>query len=99
MPNIAIEFDRGTLRLDTPAALADRLPGVLWDERTECFRAPAHRYADLIEEAAALGAAVADAVRPGLQMPVELWQEPELRDYQRDALAAWGAFGRRGVVV
>src|SRR5262245_33555948 len=82
-----LEWDRGTLVVGgAPDPVA--LPGVVWDERTRCWRAPAWRYRDL----AALGSGLVDLAstpRPA----------PELRPYQQTAVAAWEGAGRRGIVV
>lgn len=90
-------FDRGTIRLAGPAPILSELPGVLWDPRTSCFRAPAYRLAALCTTAAERGASITGpAVTPlGQRVTVRV---PPLRSYQADAVAAWRAFGRRGVV-
>ena len=93
---LRIRFDRGTLVLDGP--LASSLPGVVWDERTLNFRASAHRYREL-REATAPDVPVLDEIRPRLTRLTARWASSELRSYQRDALVAWSAAGRRGVVV
>jgi len=83
-----LSWDRGTLVLP-PDAAAQGLPGVAWDPRTGCWRAPAWRYPEL---AARLDAALVDvSASPRLA--------PPLRPYQETALAAWDAAGRRGIVV
>ncbi len=83
-----LSWDRGTLVLP-PTAAGAGLPGVVWDPRTRCWRAPAWRYHEL---APRTGSALVptDAAR----LPA-----PALRPYQETALDAWEAAGRRGVVV
>ncbi|MBA3817357.1 MAG: DEAD/DEAH box helicase [Deltaproteobacteria bacterium] len=94
-----IRFDRGTVLIDPFRTSVDpaTLPGVAWDPRTRSWRAPADAYAALL-------ARLADA---GLPFKTQLpdhdastvgWSMPDLRWYQREALAAWGAANRRGVV-
>jgi len=82
-----IRFDRGTLVVIDPPDPA-RLPGLTWDARTACWRAPAWRYGPL---KAALGL-------PGTQATPLPFGQP-LRPYQVAALDAWELSGRRGVVV
>lgn len=84
-------WDRGTLVLSDPHPSIDpeHLPGVLWDRRTSCWRAPAWRYRELAPLVGAKLVALDEA--PFLA--------PELRPYQESALAAWESAGRRGVVV
>lgn len=83
-----LSWDRGTLVLP-PDAPAEGLPGVVWDPRTRCWRAPAWRYREL---AAAAGARLVDT--SPVPLPV-----PPLRSYQQTALDAWDAAGRCGIVV
>ncbi len=97
MTCVSLRFDRGTLRLD-----ADDLGGmddVLWDERTACWRAPAHRYQHLLARLRRQAVALDDAIGRRVATSTGPWQEPSLRSYQHDALDAWRAFGGRGVVV
>jgi superfamily II DNA or RNA helicase len=82
-----MQWDRGTLTLDLPDA--ERLPGVLWDPRVKCWRAPAWRDAQL---RAATGATL-------VPLDAAPRAAPALRPYQAAALSAWAAAGRRGVVV
>lgn len=94
------EFDRGTIVLrDLPPGVASGLPLdiVTWDDRIAAHRAAASDWPALralLPDLASAGdgpaavAALAQILRP-----------PELRAYQRAALDAWTACGRRGVVV
>lgn len=90
-----VRFERGTLVIDN---CDDGLPGVLWDARTRTWRAAAHKLSALRKEFALRGNKMTDpgmrwTVRPSDSTPLDL------RDYQRQALAAWNGFDRRGVVV
>lgn len=97
-PLVRIAFDRGTLRIEGERALGRVLPGVVWDTRTDCLRAAAHRYADVLERVAELQLDCDDRIAPLLAERVTV-HAPPLRTYQVDALAAWRANGCRGVVV
>jgi superfamily II DNA or RNA helicase len=97
--SIALRFDRGTLRVDGTLP-RDRIPeGLLWDGRTQCWRAPAFRYRRLLSDLRDERLSFRDEVRDGLASEVATWRRPTLRSYQEDALAAWHACGRQGVVV
>ncbi|PSP89804.1 DNA repair helicase [Halobacteriales archaeon QS_4_69_34] len=92
---VALTFEDGTVRIEGGVTLD--LPGVEADPRSVTRRAPAFRYADVAAWLAEHGIACEDRV---LDAPaVEgLDSAYELRDYQRAALEAWHANGRRGVL-
>ncbi|CAN5911012.1 DEAD/DEAH box helicase family protein [soil metagenome] len=92
----SVRFDRGTVELgqDVPA-----LDGVLWDPRTSSRRMAAYRYADLVARVDAAQCALAGDLRDSWSARPRDTSALELRSYQREALAAWTAFARRGVVV
>lgn len=94
---LRLAFDRGTLRI-TGALPGDDLglPGAVWDARTACHRAAAYRHAAIVEHAAASRVPIDDALAQPAPCPG--WTTPPLRAYQIQALAAFAAFGRRGVV-
>jgi superfamily II DNA or RNA helicase len=75
-----------------------RLPGVLWDPRAHALRAAAHRFATLATYADAAGIRLEGDFRAGWPSTAGEVGRLELRPYQSQALAAWNAFGRRGVV-
>jgi superfamily II DNA or RNA helicase len=92
-----LRFDRGTLCIEGAGADAKDFPSVLWDERIAGYRAPAYAASAILEHAAAQSVAVAGPPWPASALGG--WTLPPLRDYQQSALDAWGAFGRRGIVV
>ena len=92
-----LHFDRGTVVVEGPPAAA--LSGVVWDPRTQNFRASAHRFRALRAALSERGESLADEIAPGLGARDGRWSPPELRPYQREALTAWLAAGKRGVVV
>ncbi len=99
---LRIDFDRGTLRLDGPAPALDSLAGlgVRLDPRTGFHRAPAYLHAALLREACALGLEVDDRLGAArLRPPAPPCAPPRLRDYQAQALYAFEAMARAGVVV
>jgi len=98
-PPIQLRFDRGTICVDGIGEEAGDLPGVLWDERTLGWRAPAYLARTLAEHASTGGGV--EPPLPWSDIPLDgaAWEEPPLREYQKEALDGWEAFGRRGVVV
>ncbi|WP_276261616.1 DEAD/DEAH box helicase [Haloglomus litoreum] len=92
-----MHFDEGTVLLRGPESVVADLPGVTYDDRSESWRAPAHRYADLRDALAERDVAVVDSVLAPADLP-DLTTAYELRDYQRDALDAWRDADCRGVL-
>jgi superfamily II DNA or RNA helicase len=92
-----IRFDRGTLVIDRAGSPVDpqSLPGVAWDPRVHSWRARADAYASVIGRLADEGVPYSDEVG---QPERALGPAPELRWYQEEALAAWGAARHRGVI-
>jgi hypothetical protein len=90
-------FDRGTLIVHGP--LAASWQGVVWDDRTQNYRASAHRYASLRAEALAAGEALDDPLSQRRARTAQPWTPPPQRPYQRDALTTWLGQGKRGVIV
>jgi len=96
MAPITIRFDRGTIDLGD---VCPRLEGVVFDERTQSHRIAAHRFAELAARADEYGIALAGDLRAEWRLRVTDVGPLGLRSYQREALAAWTAFGNKGVVV
>jgi superfamily II DNA or RNA helicase len=94
---LRLAFDEGTVRITGPGSVVADLPGTEYDERSESWRAPAHRYADLRDALAEHDGAVDDAVLAERELP-DLTTAYELRDYQQDALDAWREADCRGVL-
>lgn len=94
---LVARFEDGTIRLDgdLDPTLADNLP-VEFDDRTRTYRAPAHRYAALRHALDDAGVAYEDRVLASATL--DLTTTYDLRDYQQEALDAWTANDRRGVL-
>ena len=96
---LKINFDKGTLILqNVPETLQTRLPDIRWDERTFTFRAPAYRYRSIISQLRAHDIAYQDTAR---QFTVESFTHRNVMSpypYQTEAIDAWHANGKRGVV-
>jgi len=92
---VTLRFEDGTIRVE--GAPEDGLPGVESDPRTDTGRAPAYRYADLRSACRERGLEFDDRVLEGRSLE-GLASTYQLRGYQREALAAWEAADRRGVL-
>jgi superfamily II DNA or RNA helicase len=99
-----LRFDRGTLLLRGPAdlvtSLGADLPQLRWDARVNAGRVPAHEYHQVIRSLVARELPFQDeakeyAVLDGAQGSLEMTP----RYYQQEAVEAWRAQRRRGVVV
>jgi len=92
--SVRLTYEDGTIRVAGAGDLD--LPGVQHDDRTDTGRAPAYRYADLVDALDERGLASEDAV---FDFPsLSLSSSYELRDYQRAALDDWVGADRRGVL-
>ncbi len=89
-----LAFSRGTIIIRGDI----RVPNSTWDERSRTFRAVALHYRDIIDYLKASGMDFKDNVLDLIPCP-ELRTGIVLRDYQQQALEAWKAGGRRGVIV
>ncbi len=94
-----LSYDRGTLLLHPPPRGRAWVEYAEWDDRVERFRIPADRYRPLIEALSAEGTAVEDHARAFTDLPLKFAAGQTPRPHQAEALAAWKAAGRRGVVV
>ena len=92
----SVRFDRGTIELDGASPTVE---GELWDARTASRRVAAYRFGELIRRVDAAGEPVGGDLRGSWEVRARDVTPLELRPYQRQALASWTAFGRRGIVV
>ncbi len=94
---LSLRYEDGTVRVEGDPERWAAL-GVEPDPRAGdgVGRVPAHRYAALRDACREEGVAVEDGVLDAADL--DLVSGYELRPYQRDALDAWEAAGRRGVV-
>ncbi|MEM7203716.1 MAG: DEAD/DEAH box helicase family protein [Planctomycetota bacterium] len=93
VPQLA--FAQGTIELrGAPEDAAP--PRMTWDQRSRCWRAPAHAYADVKRS---LDGACSDGAAAFAELPHGVRVEREPRAFQTEALAAWHSAQGRGVVV
>ncbi|MCA9488561.1 MAG: DEAD/DEAH box helicase family protein [Myxococcales bacterium] len=97
MPPV-LTFDRGTLLLEGLPE-EEVPPAFVYDDRVHLHRAPAMAYHDAVWALHRRKQPWEDRARAYgvLERPHRTWRQP--RHYQEEALAAWNAAGRRGVVV
>ncbi len=86
---------------DLPPGVAARLHAVAWDDRIAAYRAAPSDWPRLREHLAREGLATSDDSLVPFERALAMSAQPALalRAYQRAALAAWTACGRRGVIV
>lgn len=106
MTAVTLRFEAGTLVLDGDDLAALRAldpPGCLFDDRVGRWRAPAANYRKVFaylhrtEQAGRI--ALTDAARAYEELPFGLLGARTPRHYQREAVDAWRAAGRRGQVI
>ncbi|MEZ4271622.1 MAG: DEAD/DEAH box helicase family protein [Myxococcota bacterium] len=96
---LGLRFVGGTLEI-RGAGEHDVLPPVCrFDPRTECHRAPALAYAEVVRALVAAGRAFDDQAKGYAELSLSLRVRREARPFQRQALEAWIRMQRRGVVV
>ena len=96
---IKISFDKGTLILqNVPETVQSELPNLQWDERTLTFRAPAYRYRRIVSQLRAHDIPYQDTARQFTSELFTLQKEMSPYAYQTEAIDAWHANGKRGVV-
>ncbi len=99
MTPLKIDFDKGTLILqDIPDEIQSQLPDIRWDERTLTFRAPAYRYRHIISQLRAHDIPYNDSARQFTVKPFTNEKTIFPYPYQSEAIDAWHANGKRGVV-
>ncbi|MGF1459745.1 MAG: DEAD/DEAH box helicase [Leptolyngbyaceae cyanobacterium] len=94
-----LTFDRGTLILHPPPRGKAWVDFVVWDDRIERFRIPAHRYRPLVEALRQEQVNFTDHVAKfeTLSLTLKTPFSPYL--HQQEALSAWKSHDRQGVVV
>ena len=96
---LKINFDKGTLVLqDVPKPLQTQLPDLRWDARTLTFRAPAYHYRDIVSHLRAHDISYKDMARQFTDESFKLQKGMLPHSYQTEAIDAWHANGKRGVV-
>ena len=94
-----LSYDRGTLILHPPPKGRSWLEFATWDDRVEKFRVPATQYRRFLEAMQGEGVEVVDRAKGYKGLELSSASELEPYAHQKEALAAWKARGRRGVVV
>jgi superfamily II DNA or RNA helicase len=99
---LELRFDTGTLVLDGAAqddAVLHELKIFRWDSRTKQWRAPAYLYRQAITALVRRGIPHQDAARNYDEFQFRSKKQLNPRPYQQEAIAAWTAQRRCGVVV
>src|SRR4051812_8615717 len=95
-----LRFVLGTLELRGLSRNQIELPeGVSWDPRSECYRAEARMYADLLRVLVRSGTPYEDHARAYTELTSGVVVAREPRPYQGEALTAWERARSAGIVV
>ncbi|MDJ0844585.1 DEAD/DEAH box helicase [Crocosphaera sp.] len=94
-----LKYDRGTLILHPPPRGKAWMDMATWDDRIEKFRVPAIYYRRLIEILQANNLNFVDNAKDFFPLDLSPSFEREPYPHQTEALEAWKASGRNGVVV
>ncbi|RKU29008.1 heavy metal transporter [Candidatus Poribacteria bacterium] len=99
MEQTTIDFDKGTLILQNVSEeIQSHLPDILWDKRTLTYRAPAYRYRHIVSQLRAHNIPYTDSAR---QFTVKTFSNQNSLTpypYQSEAIDAWHANNKRGVI-
>jgi hypothetical protein len=102
-PNtLVLRFDAGTLVPDGATQNNADLHGsqvFRWDARTKQWRAPAYLYRQTVTALVRRGVPHQDVARNYDEFQFRSKKQFESRPYQQEAITAWTAHRRRGVVV
>ena len=99
MTPLKIDFDKGTLILqNVPKVIQPNLPDILWDERTFTFRAPAYRYRHIVSQLRAHDIPYSDSARQFTIKDFTNQKTVTPYPYQTEAIDAWHANNKRGVM-
>ncbi len=89
-----LKYERGTVRIEGDV----HIPFAKWDSRSNCYRALAYKYRDILNYLKDSGVEIEDHVRDNV-IPCPYFEaEVELRDYQAEAVERW-MIDKRGVIV
>lgn len=94
-----LSFDRGTLILHPPPRGKAWIDFAEWDDRIEKFRIPALHYRALVEKLRASNISFEDKAASFAPLGLEPSHDLTPYPHQREALQAWKAANRQGVVV
>ncbi|HEV8248128.1 MAG TPA: DEAD/DEAH box helicase family protein [Polyangiaceae bacterium] len=95
-----LSFASGTIELRELEREACVLPSsLIWDERTQCHRAPALAYAEVVLALRKAGVAYEDRARRYEELTSPLCLKREPRPFQSEALAAFRREAGRAVIV
>ena len=94
-----IKYDRGTLLLvNFGEELASEFDDVVFDERTNAYRAQARHYRDIVMTLHRAGREYVDDAKNFSPTKLVLKKPISPFPHQRDALNTWQEHGRRGIV-
>ena len=94
----SLHFDKGTILIyGVEEEQLPHLEGVVWDERTSCYRAPAANYRGIVTALRKHNIIYQDHARKFSTLKLNLKKSIKPRSFQREAADSW-LFEQRGVV-
>ena len=94
----SLHFDKGTILIyGVEEEQLPYLEGVVWDERTSCYRAPAANYRGIVTALRKHNITYQDHARKFSPLKLNLKKSIKPRSFQREAADSW-LFEQRGVV-
>lgn len=96
--NLSLHFDKGTILLKSlEEEVIQHLEGIVWDDRTSCYRAPAFKYRDIVSALLERQVTFQDHARKFTVENFSLTKGIHPRSFQNEAFDAWMP-EKRGVV-
>jgi superfamily II DNA or RNA helicase len=96
---LTLHFEEGTLVVEGLEPGQEAVDGLSWDDRIERYRAEAIAYRGVLAALLRHGFTVVDRARAYAECGFEMVERFEPHAHQSEALSAWQAAGKRGLVV
>lgn len=99
LDTVVLRYEAGTLTVTGDSQVMSQLPSLQFDPRTGQYRGKAMDYRSIVEQLRAKEISYQDDARQWNATPWQILCERVAYPHQTEAVAAWCAAGRRGVVV
>ncbi len=103
-----LQFDHGTILAKIKSenrnnvrlqSVFREMPWWRWDPRVNTYRAPAHRFYELLKVIKSFNLSISEAITVKHTPTSYITDLPQLRPYQIEAFSSWFEKGKRGIVV
>lgn len=98
-PSVTLSFDAGTLLVEGIEEGHYEGPALIYDDRVDRYRAPASEYRVVLTHLIRAGYDVIDEAKSYQPLELALTAAPRPYTHQSEAIEAWVAQGKRGVVI